>query len=495
VIDNAGGAGYIAEINGGDSTHGIVDLSYATTCQGMTLTLSGVNIENQSSSTPFATIATVNSTNTGPSGVFVNGGVWTGRINGGAVTLAGDFKGVHALGITGSTTAFSDTTIFSSGEYQDILSLNALSPTAGGSPGFGGFIGGSTITGHNWNPQTIAAQPTNTYNGAFRVCSTTNDNGVCYTNSGSHYSSLNLMSPIALPNGSTAMTKSAGDNSTKLATTAYADGAAATAESNAETYVRSVNTTGPAGADGVVQSIAVGTVGNTASAVSGTLTVGGTAANPTISINFPASSGGGGTPTISAWDSGTTYSVGQLVTYNSNLYIASLSSTNETPGSSTGAAYWSGVTNGSGAHPSGIPYAVAYHNGPTSSPDYFGLVGVAAGGLGPSESAILPTACTPSATWWTWNPNISSGHTLTFAIYAVSTTTTSSPSDWSTTGSAITSCIMNTAATASTPATCTASGSSSPVAAGTVLTIKVTGDSTNLSGTSTYTVMQGFSCQ
>ena len=193
VIDNSGGAGYIAEINAGDRTHGIVDLSYATTCQGMTLTLSGVNIENQSSSTPFAAIATVNSTTApGANGVFVNGGVWTGRINGGAVTLAGRFQGVHGLGIEGSPTAFTDTTIFSNGEYQDILTLNALSPSAGGSPGFSGMIGGSKITGYDWNPQTIAAQPTNIYNGPFRICESSNYNGICFTSSGSVYISQNV---------------------------------------------------------------------------------------------------------------------------------------------------------------------------------------------------------------------------------------------------------------------------------------------------------------
>jgi hypothetical protein len=196
VVDNSGGAGYIAEVNGGDSTHAIVDLSYATTCQGTTLTLSGVNIENQSSSTPFAAIATVNSTNTGPSGVFVNGGVWTGRILGGSVTLAGNFQGVHIVGINGSSTAFSDTTQFTNGEYQDTLNLNALSPSAGGSPGFSGNIGGSTITGYNWNPQTIAVQPTNLYNGAYRICESSYGNGICYTNSGSAYPGLNVLSSV-----------------------------------------------------------------------------------------------------------------------------------------------------------------------------------------------------------------------------------------------------------------------------------------------------------
>jgi len=50
---------------------------------------------------------------------------------------------------------------------------------------------------------------------------------------------------------------------------------------------------GDTGAAGVIQSLAVGTVSNTAAAGAGTLTVSnGTSANPTISINFPSGSNG-----------------------------------------------------------------------------------------------------------------------------------------------------------------------------------------------------------
>jgi hypothetical protein len=50
---------------------------------------------------------------------------------------------------------------------------------------------------------------------------------------------------------------------------------------------------GPAGTNGtgLVNSVTVGTVDNSAAAGAGTLTIGGTTSNPTISINFPAGSG------------------------------------------------------------------------------------------------------------------------------------------------------------------------------------------------------------
>jgi hypothetical protein len=78
--------------------------------------------------------------------------------------------------------------------------------------------------------------------------------------------------------------------------------------------------TGSAGATGIVQGISVASVSNTASAGGGTLSVGGTAANPTFSINFPASSGGvtsvsasgtqtGGAASVSVSSSTTTPSI------------------------------------------------------------------------------------------------------------------------------------------------------------------------------------------
>jgi hypothetical protein len=44
---------------------------------------------------------------------------------------------------------------------------------------------------------------------------------------------------------------------------------------------------GPAGTSGVVQGITTGTIANTATAGTGTASIGGTAANPTVNINFP----------------------------------------------------------------------------------------------------------------------------------------------------------------------------------------------------------------
>ncbi len=194
TVDNDGGPTYIVEVNGGDSTHGIIDLSYITGCDALGLNLVGVNIENQSSSIPLATIATVDSTNT-PNGVSVTSGFFSGRLYGGRTTLAGTFHGVHLTGF-GMPTAFSDTTIFLNGEYVDSIKLANLSPTSGGTPGFSGSLGGSKIVGYNWNPATIAAQPINPWTGSFKICSANGGNGICYTNSGAHFNSANFLSPV-----------------------------------------------------------------------------------------------------------------------------------------------------------------------------------------------------------------------------------------------------------------------------------------------------------
>jgi hypothetical protein len=69
---------------------------------------------------------------------------------------------------------------------------------------------------------------------------------------------------------------------------------------------------GDTGAAGVVQSIAAGTVTNTGS--TGSLSIGGTTANPTINVNFPASSGGSG--------SGFTWSTSFLNNADGTQYVA-----------------------------------------------------------------------------------------------------------------------------------------------------------------------------
>jgi hypothetical protein len=192
VVDNDGGATYIAEIGAGDSTHAVIDMSNAEFPE--VVILDGINVENQSLSTPFASFATTNSSGVGAGG-SVKGGIFTGRLLGGAVTLAGTFIGTKFIG-SGMATAFTDTTNFSNGEYTDTTLLTTLSPTAGSSPGFIGSIGGSKITGYGWNAATVAAQPTNAYNGGFTICSSNNVNGVCYTNSGVNKTSANFLSPV-----------------------------------------------------------------------------------------------------------------------------------------------------------------------------------------------------------------------------------------------------------------------------------------------------------
>jgi hypothetical protein len=91
----------------------------------------------------------------------------------------------------------------------------------------------------------------------------------------------------------------------------------------------------------------LGTVSNSASAGAGTLSISGTAANPTININFPASSSGGGG---SAWTSGSSYSAGEIVSSDANLYVATTANTasvSNQPGTSGGAADWAGMSPGS----------------------------------------------------------------------------------------------------------------------------------------------------
>jgi hypothetical protein len=183
VFDNSNGSTYFAELNGGDSTHAIIDFSYAVGCTDMGLSMHGVNIENQSSATPFATIATVNSTGAVSNGISITTGTWTGRVLGGAVTFAGIAYGVYA-NIIGGGTAFGDSTWWITGTFSN-PELGALSPSAGGSPGYSGLLGGSLIIGGWANPETIAEQPTSPYSSEFKICSTNNGNGACWSNTGS----------------------------------------------------------------------------------------------------------------------------------------------------------------------------------------------------------------------------------------------------------------------------------------------------------------------
>jgi hypothetical protein len=198
VVSNAGGVGYAAEINGGDPTHGIVDLSYpGNTCPPQ-LNLYDANLENQTN--PHAAVPATVYLGTGSGSVL--GGTWTGRLGGGNVLAAGGggFVNVNVNAITpptllGDTTTFVNGSIFSN-------AATALSPTAGGSPGFSGVISGSTISG-SWNSLTVAKQPTSPYNDSFRICSNLYyASDFCWSNSGSFAgNSLNILGGINFGTG------------------------------------------------------------------------------------------------------------------------------------------------------------------------------------------------------------------------------------------------------------------------------------------------------
>jgi hypothetical protein len=138
----------------------------------------------------------------------------------------------------------------------------------------------------------------------------------------------------------------------------------------------------------------VGTVGNSASPGSGTLTVGGTTANPTININFPASSGGGSGGT--AWSSGTEYPVGTVASDNANLYVATVESTDVEPGSGTTAsqADWAGLSPGSS-----FSWIETFVNSQDTNPNYIAPISGTAFTAAYTETpgvgvAYSPASCT-----------------------------------------------------------------------------------------------------
>jgi hypothetical protein len=150
-----------------------------------------------------------------------------------------------------------------------------------------------------------------------------------------------------------------------------------------------------------LQSVSLGTVSNTAPVGKGTLTIDNTTPTaPTISINFPASSGGG---LAAAWSSGTSYTTGELVTHNKSLFVALGDNSSIEPGTSGGVGVWAGVSLGSGAAPAGIPYTVVSHQAAATSTTYYvnpvsyitSNTEVAASG-----TIIAPSACTATLMIW-----------------------------------------------------------------------------------------------
>jgi len=165
--------------------------------------------------------------------------------------------------------------------------------------------------------------------------------------------------------------------------------------------------TGATGAAGAVQSVTAGTVNNSAAAGAGTLTIGGTAANPTININFP-SGGGSGSVSVPAYSSSGTYSAGSLVFENGQVYVCISASASapdcisETPGTSTAIGFWAPLGfGGTGADPVGMPYTVITHllNTVQSCGSPLANTGSSCTTtLSIASTATVPTACTPSLT-------------------------------------------------------------------------------------------------
>jgi hypothetical protein len=227
-------------------------------------------------------------------------------------------------------------------------------------------------------------------------------------------------------------------------------------------------------------------VSNTAAAGAGTLTVSnGTSANPTININFPSS---GGTPTLPAWTSSTTYTAGQLVTHNNAVFFAfsgnTASELNE-PGTSGGIGIWGGISVGSGAAPVGIPYAISGHvlgyaNVLYASPSS----AVQSTTVNATTVVVAPTACTPSFTIYSY-----AAETATFTLETVKTPSLNTY----VVDSAISGASCTTAAWSSGNAkTCTATASAQ-IPAGTPLTLAPS-QLTNSSNTYGSYIL-AFSCQ
>jgi hypothetical protein len=240
--------------------------------------------------------------------------------------------------------------------------------------------------------------------------------------------------------------------------------------------------TGPAGN---VQAISTGTIANSATPGVGTASIGGTAANPSININFPndvqsvtfnsdnsATAGGGyvsntGTLTNPVLDvhfpadvqSVTVGTVSNTASAGAGTFSIDNSTPTQPkininfPASSGGGA--------TGASPSGIPYTVAGHS--ISSITYYSPTGNQQGSLSVLGTAIAPTACTPSMTIYSYVPL---DETWTLG----SVTPISSTSTWNTPApTPLVSC-NTTAASGSTPHTCSVTASST-VSAGTIMTI------------------------
>ena len=187
------------------------------------------------------------------------------------------------------------------------------------------------------------------------------------------------------------------------------------------------------------------------------------------------------------WSSSSvSYTTGELVTHNNNLFVALVdhtSSTSYEPGTNGGVGYWAGVSLGSGAAPAGIPYSITSHLVINSSLDYGSPTSsTQAVALGSITTAMAPTACTPSFTIYSYVP-----FSETFTLHEV----TGAGLNTFTLGIAVPGASCTASSWSSDAAITCSAKASGTVPAGTLLTMVP--ETVTSSGTEAY--MMAFSCQ
>lgn len=173
--------------------------------------------------------------------------------------------------------------------------------------------------------------------------------------------------------------------------------------------------------------------------------------------------GTNGTGLASAWNSTTAYTTGTLVTFNNSVFLALADSTSIQPGSSAANGIWSGISTGTGQAPAGIPFTAGSHNFTTGSNVFTTPVGngAAVSTISTSNTAIVPVACTPSLTIYSFGPT---GGTFNLDSVIMNSTGISF-----TEGTSLMSCTVGPSAGGAVQ-TCTAT-LSNQIDAGTVLTL------------------------
>jgi len=172
-----------------------------------------------------------------------------------------------------------------------------------------------------------------------------------------------------------------------------------------------------------------------------------------------------GTGLTSAWNSGTTYATGSLVTYNNSMYVSLVdNNVGLTPGASGSESKWTGVALGSGGAPYGIPYSIGAHVMSNLSSTYSSPAGSGGSPTSINSSAIViaPASCTPSMTIYSYAP--------TAGTFTLDSVTTNSTSSTFTPGFSIMSCAVGISS-GGTVQSCSVTAPGT-VSAGTVMTLE-----------------------